>query len=412
MEQHTRNRNWESLRDRLLTQLCDLRYNDSTLMNYRRALTRIGKFMEVHNYRSYSESVGNHYFNEWTALTKPMPESARFIKVVIRRLNDTLAEIGYLSRHISASQVCPDCFIEQVEHFFDCLRLRGVRESTISQNRRYCFEFLEFLAAAGIVRLSDIAPAHIYACFAKSGSPANFHTAVSSFLKFVYSNKYNTADLSVFVPKTRRSQPLPSVYSSEEVQRLLGAIDTSATIGKRDYAILSLAAMLGLRRSDICNLTLDSIDFCNKRIRLIQQKTNVPLEIELLPEIEHALLSYMEVVKPDSNNFPIFLSARAPYAALPAKSVYNIARKRFHSAGIDVTGKKQGTHSLRMSLATQLISEDVPYSVIQKILGQDDPNSTKYYARIDVEKLRPYALDVPPPSGLFAERLSMAGGDQ
>ena len=63
-------------------------------------------------------------------------------------------------------------------------------------------------------------------------------------------------------------------------------------------------------------------------------------------------------------------------------SVYNIARKRIPGVGIDVARKnteKQGKQSLRMSLATQLIGEDVPYSMIQKILGQGYQNLCIYY---------------------------------
>jgi site-specific recombinase XerD len=404
--------NWMSLCDRLITQLSDLRYNNSTLTNYRRALNRIGRFMDSHSYNDYFENVGRHYYDDWIKVTKPKPESTRFIKAIIHRLNDTLSEVSHQSRHTSHLNICPACFAGQADRYFDYLRFQGIRESTISLNRRYCFEFFRFLADIGIDSFSGIVPEHIYAAFAKTGSATNFCVTVSSFLKFAYSNNYNATDLSVFVPKPRRPQPLPSIYTDEEIHRMLAAIDTSTLIGKRDCAILSLAAMLGLRRSDICNLTLENIDFYGKKIRLIQQKTNIPLEIELLPETEQALLSYIDVVKPASNNTPIFLSERAPYAPLQARSVYNIARKRFHSADIDVTGKKQGTHSLRMSLASHLVSEDVPYSVIQKILGQDDPNSTKHYARIDVDKLRLYALDIPPPSGLFAERLGMAGGGQ
>jgi len=400
--------NWESVCNRLLAQLHDHHYADSTLTNYRRALNRIGAFLESNNGVDYSEGIGSRYFNEWAATTKPTPGSVRFIKVVVHRLNDTLAKTGYLSRHTPAPQTCPDCFAEQAGHYFEYLRLRGIRESTISLNRRYCFEFLRFLVDTGISRLEDMEPKHIYAAFAETKSAANFHTAVTPFLKFTYSHKHNTADLSLFVPKPRRPQPLPSVYSSEEVQRVFTAIDTSSTIGKRDYAILSLAAMLGLRRSDICSLTLGNIGFNTKKISLVQQKTGVPLETDLLPEVEDALLSYIEAVKPANNTALIFLSERAPYRPLLAKSVYNIAQKHFRAAGISIEGKKHGTHSLRMSLATQLISEDVPYGAIQRILGQDDPNSTKHYARIDVEKLRAYALDVPPPSGLFAKRLGIS----
>ena len=101
------------------------------------------------------------------------------------------------------------------------------------------------------------------------------------------------------------------------------------------------------------------------------------------------------------------MSARVSHAPLMSRSVYNVACKCFSGVDINVEGKKQGAHSLRMSLATQWISENVPYAVVQKILGQESPESTKHYAKIDVEKLRLYAWDVPP-SGLFAERLGIA----
>jgi len=224
---------------------------------------------------------------------------------------------------------------------------------------------------------------------------------------------YNAVDLSAAVPRIRRIQPLPSVYSEEEVQQILNAIDTSTVFGKRDYAIISLAAMHGLRRSDICNIQQKNIDFVRKQIRIIQQKTRTPLVIEMLPTVEKALCSYLGAVKLNSVDDSIFLSARAPFNPLPSKSVYNIAKKYFLAAGINTSGKKRGTHSLRMSLATKLISEDVPYTVIQKILGHENPDSTKHYARIDVGKLRLHALDVPMPSGLFAKRLGLsAGGGQ
>ena len=134
------------------------------------------------------------------------------------------------------------------------------------------------------------------------------------------------------------------------------------------------------------------------------------MEIELLPDVEGALLDYLKTREPIGCNERIFISERPPHRPLLYDSICGIAQKRFLAAGIDVDGKKHGTHALRMSLATQLISEDVPYSVVQKILGQTDPNSTKHYARIDVGQLRRYALDVPPPSGLFAERLGMRKG--
>ena len=81
-------------------------------------------------------------------------------------------------------------------------------------------------------------------------------------------------------------------------------------------------------------------------------------------------------------------------------------RKAFKVAGICVVGKKHGPHSLRMTLASELVSEKVPYMVIGKILGHEDPNVTKHYVKFDIEMLRTCALEVPKLSGFVAEKLN------
>ena len=47
------------------------------------------------------------------------------------------------------------------------------------------------------------------------------------------------------------------MWEPELVQRLLAVVDRRSLKGKRDYAILLLAARLGLRLGDIKGLTLD-----------------------------------------------------------------------------------------------------------------------------------------------------------
>jgi site-specific recombinase XerD len=410
MNQQIKSGNWPNLCEKLNAQLCNLGYNDSTLRNYRSAQKRIDAFMKTRNYTDYSEEVGKRFFDEWVEKAKPIPASRRFIKTVIRRLGDILIEKEYIGRRSTVEKLWPDCFSEQANKYIDYLWKCGNNESSIRIRKDYCIEFLNFLADSSVYNLSDISAIHIYNGFSQSNAKSHFSATVNSFLKFIYQYGYHNNDLSIFVPKPRRAQPMPTVYSEKEIQELFLAIDTSTTIGKRDYAILALASLLGLRRSDIGDLTLGNIDFRSKMIRIVQHKTKISMEIEMLPDVEDALLSYLKDRKPLNNSEKIFIRERAPHRPLTYNSICGIAQKRFYAAGIDIAGKKHGTHALRMSLATQLISEDVPYSVIQKILGQTDPNSTKHYARIDVQNLRSCALDVPPPSGLFAEHLTLGRG--
>ena len=64
-------------------------------------------------------------------------------------------------------------------------------------------------------------------------------------------------------------------------------------------------------------------------------------------------------------------------------------------AGIKVPdGKKHGPHALRHSLASALLEENIPLSVISEVLGHTAMDSTSIYLKIDVNHLRHCALDV------------------
>lgn len=64
-------------------------------------------------------------------------------------------------------------------------------------------------------------------------------------------------------------------------------------------------------------------------------------------------------------------------------------------AGINNAGRKKGSHSLRHSLATNLLKCNEPMPVISEILGHSTTESTMTYLRVDYDLLRRCALDVP-----------------
>ena len=53
----------------------------------------------------------------------------------------------------------------------------------------------------------------------------------------------------------------------------------------------------------------------------------------------------------------------------------------------------RGLHSLRHTLATRLLQGGTPLATISEILGHATPDTTRIYAKADVEGLRSVALD-------------------
>ena len=64
-------------------------------------------------------------------------------------------------------------------------------------------------------------------------------------------------------------------------------------------------------------------------------------------------------------------------------------------SGIDSGGRHRGPHALRHSLATNLMSGDVPVSGISDILGHTSTLTTEIYLTIDEKHLKEVSLEVP-----------------
>jgi integrase len=203
---------------------------------------------------------------------------------------------------------------------------------------------------------------------------------------------------------------VPSVYSKQETEKILSSIDRSKPIGRRDYAAILLALRLGMRAGDIISLKTGDINHEARAIEFVQEKTLVPQRLELLPEVEDALTAYLsERANPQGSPY-IFLSVRAPFNPLAGNIAGIAVAKQIKAAGIKAGERKRGSHAMRMTLASELAAESVPYGVIQKILGHENPESIRHYVKLDIEMLRKCALDAPQPIGRLAECLRAATG--
>ena len=56
--------------------------------------------------------------------------------------------------------------------------------------------------------------------------------------------------------------------------------------------------------------------------------------------------------------------------------------------------KKNGVHSLRHTLASEMLKKSTPIETISSVLGHVNSNTTSVYLKIDTEKLRECVLEV------------------
>lgn len=399
---------WQKMRNELFQYLVDMQLSKRRLSDYNWIFNRLEEFMQRHKENNYSIRIGK-------AFTKEMcntlgSDSLKVTKTVIRRLDDFLAE-GKCAIHASRPKPnSPEPFQEHLNRYIEFSKLHGLRDSTIKRNIDYCKKALLFFWEQNIRKLPDITPRDVHNAFMASRDKSNWPASLRSFFRYLYRFGIHSIDLSLSVPSVRKPKVIPSIYTREEISRLLLSVDRTTAIGKRDYLIILLAQKLGMRSGDIARLKYRDIDFRVKTINFIQEKTLVPHQLELLPDIEEALLKYLKVKWGSCDCEHIFLRARPPFIKITRTVVSNVVQKAFKLSGICVAGKKHGPHSLRMTLASELVSENVPYMVVGRILGHEDPNVAKHYVKFDIEMLRACALEVPQLSGFIAEKLNILKG--
>ena len=214
----------------------------------------------------------------------------------------------------------------------------------------------------------------------KRGAESLLHY-VRDFLKHLHDYNYIDIDLSVGVPKM--ASPHRKVYqgfTDDEIIRLLTAVDRDTLIGKRDYAMMVLAAQTGLRGVDILKLKRSDIDWRKKEINIVQSKTGIALCVTLEAESGNALYDYLLNARPESDISTIFLRVHHPIRAINPPSAQGIVKKYIAIAGIESEPhQRYGFHSFRRAFGARLLESGTPVHLLSQLLGHYDLDSARPY---------------------------------
>lgn len=324
----------------------------------------------------------------------------RSLLLLLRYLKD--GQFCYDVRKTKPPFVCPAYFESEYEAFCEELIYRGYRQATIDTNTQKVQVLIAHLVAQGVTSSADITIRHIES-FLKTIEDKSvryigvFLYVFRNFFSFLYERGYTARDLTPMIPKLRtsRNASIPCVWSKADIKKLLGAIDRDDPKGKRDYAILLIAIRLGLRIGDIRSLKKSSIDWNRKTISLKMSKTGQPIELPLLKDIGWAIIDYLQNGRPATNSECLFVRHRAPFNAFGGRNAFNKDLHRYIlKAGLNMPGdQRHGMHSLRSTLAGNMLEIKSPLPIISEALGHQSVNTTSIYLKIDIEGLRKCALD-------------------
>jgi site-specific recombinase XerD len=216
-------------------------------------------------------------------------------------------------------------------------------------------------------------------------------TSLRSFLRFLFLRAETAVDLTPCVPPVAdwRLANVPKFISAQEVRRILRACDRRSATGRRNYAVLLLLARLGLRASEVVQLTLDELDWEAGEL-IVRGKGARRERLPLPADVGLALAQYLRRDRPPCALRRVFVCTRAPHRGFAnASTVSTIVMRAIARAGLQTPTK--GAHLLRHSLATTLLRRGASLAEIGELLGHRSPDTTSLYAKVDLSALRKVA---------------------
>ncbi|HOS88302.1 MAG TPA: tyrosine-type recombinase/integrase [Candidatus Pacearchaeota archaeon] len=296
-----------------------------------------------------------------------------------------------------------------LKHFPDfldyCEIEKGLSEKTQENYSRYLNKFKEWLKMThrDDLRPHELTPEHIwdYRLFLARFKDPKTNKTLSKITQNYYLIALRSlltyfADKDIIslpadkiqLPKDARKEKTVKFLTLEQIEKLLLAPNIETKEGLRDRAILEILFSTGLRISELVALNID-------QFKGIEAKSD--LELGIIGKGKHPRTVYFseralnwlkKYLKTRSGpNKALFISYRNKYGSesrLTARSIERIVKKYALLANIPFFATP---HTLRHSMATDLLNQGVDIRIIQEFLGHRNISTTQIYTHVTNKRL-------------------------
>lgn len=176
-----------------------------------------------------------------------------------------------------------------------------------------------------------------------------------------------------------------------QIDREIFTPEELALIGKHAkgwiYSLCLTAISTGLREGDICMLKKSHVNLETNWISIPRsRKTGAPLEIPILPGLRNHLL---EMFKQYPDSPYVYPELQKKYSSKTSCQMGSEVKKFFNEIGIKNTLKAvpgykrlmsvKDVHSFRHTFVYLAAVNNIPFTIIQGIVGHKNPNMTRLY---------------------------------
>ena len=285
--------------------------------------------------------------------------------------------------------------------YLEVSRIEGMSEATITRRDSALRQFILWCDEFGLNEPQSITKPileryqrHLYYYRKADGDPlsASSQNVALSAIKMLFRwlarenyLLYNPAS-ELRIPK--RSKQLPRyILSIEQVMEIQAQADLQTASGVRDRTILELLYATGVRRTELCELRVDGIDYERCALLIRSGKGNkdryVPTGERAAAWLRRYTLEVRSSLLTDLNDVALFLTDYGePYTS---SSLGRMVKRYIKQADIDVTGS---CHLFRHAMATHMLENGADVRYIQAILGHSGLETTQIYTHVSINQLQ------------------------
>lgn len=260
------------------------------------------------------------------------------------------------------------------------LMMQGLSEKTI-KHKKYTLNELNRYIKKDIkdISLSDLRTFLTYKQEKVIENTLNsIITRIKAFFTWAYEEEYIDNNPSKRIRKIREPYRISKPLNCIEVEQIRETCKNN-----RDRAIIEFALSTGLRVSEIKNLNIKDIDFTNNRVIIIG-KGNKERIAFFTDKAKYYLQKYLDTREYKIED-PLFIANRKPYKRLGARRIEIIVKELKDANNIE---KKVTPHTFRKTMATNLLEGGADITVVQKLLGHVNINTTLIYAQTSMETVK------------------------
>lgn len=229
-------------------------------------------------------------------------------------------------------------------------------------------------------------------------------SSIKQLYRFAYEEGWRDENPAIQIKGPGQKKALPKTLSLEEVDRLLGAAQTSAKSQDdrlRNTCMMELLYATGMRVSELVTLPVSAARG-GPRMILVRGKGGKERMVPLAPAARDAMAVWIkrrdaleDLAKKAGGAASKFLfPSRGKSGHLTRHRFYVLIKELAVAGGVEPA--KVTPHTLRHAFATHLLAGGADLRAIQTLLGHADISTTEIYTHVLDERLKELVLEKHP----------------